>query len=61
MPTCKTSPPPGQDIKAYLDTLKDIVQQLNYSNNKKIAIERLDLMINIVKEAVKKTNPDVIF
>lgn len=61
MPTCKTSPPPGQDIKVYMDTLKDIVQQLNNSNNKKIAIERLDLMINIVKEAVKKTNPDVIF
>lgn len=61
MPTCKTSPPPGQDIKLYLDTLRDIVQQLNASNNKAVAIERLDLMITAIKTAVKTTNPDVTF
>jgi hypothetical protein len=58
MPTCKTSPPPGQDIKVYLDTLKDIVQQLNTINNKTLAIERLNFMINEIKIAVRKTNPD---
>lgn len=58
MPTCKTSPPPGQDIKVYLDTLKDIVQQLSAKNDKKIAIERIDLMIAMIKDAVRKTNPD---
>jgi hypothetical protein len=58
MPTCKTSPPPGQDIKLYLDTLKDIVQQLSVKNDKKIAIERIDLMIAMIKDAVRKTNPD---
>ena len=58
MPTCKTSPPPGQDIKLYLDTLKDIVQQLNTINDKTIAIERINFMITEIKIAVKKTNPD---
>ncbi len=61
MPTCKTSPPPGQDITEYLDTLRDIVQQLNFSNNKTIAIERLNVMIATVKAAIKTTNPDVTF
>ena len=58
MPTCKTSPPPGQDITVYLDTLKDIVQQLNTINDKKLAIERIAFMITEIKTAVKKTNPD---
>jgi hypothetical protein len=61
MPTCKTSPPPGQDIAEYLDRLKDIAQQLNATNDKKLAIERLDMMIDAIKAAVKKTNPDISF
>lgn len=61
MPTCKTSPPPGQDIKEYLDRLKHIVQQLNATNDKKRAIERLDLMIGAIKAAVVQTNPSTIF
>jgi hypothetical protein len=61
MPTCKTTPPPGQDIKLYLDELKDIVQQLNATNNKDRAIERLDLMIGAIKAAVLRTNPTATF
>lgn len=61
MPTCKTKPPPGQDIKEYLDTLKDIVGQLNSTNDKKQAIERLDLMISRIKSAVLATNPTATF
>lgn len=61
MPKCKTNPPPGQDIKEYLDTLKDIVEQLNASNNKKQTIERLDLMITAIKTAVRTTNPTATF
>lgn len=61
MPTCKTKPPPGQDIKLHLDTLKDIVEQLNASNDKKRAIERLNLMITAVKSAVLATNPTTTF
>jgi hypothetical protein len=60
MPACKTSPPPGQDINAYLLRLKDIVAQLNASNDKKRAIERLDLIIADVRDAVRRTNPGVI-
>lgn len=61
MPTCKTNPPPGQDIKEYLDRLKDIVQQLNATNNKDQAVERLDLLITAIKAAVLTTNPSATF
>jgi hypothetical protein len=61
MPTCKTNPPSGQDIKEYLDRLKDIVRQLNATNDKTIAIERLDLMITAIKTAIRTTNPDITF
>lgn len=59
MPACKTTPPPGQDINVYLIRLREIVAQLNDTNDKKRAIERLDLIIEDVKEAVRRTNPGV--
>jgi hypothetical protein len=36
------------------------VAQLNASNDKKRAIERLDLIIADVRDAVRRTNPGVI-
>jgi hypothetical protein len=61
MPTCKTSPPPGQDITEYLNRLKEIVQQLSATNDKKLAIERLNLMIATIKTEVIRTNPSATF
>lgn len=61
MPTCKTTPPPGQDINEHLDTLKDIVSQLSNTNDKKVAIARLNELITRVKIAVLKTNPTATF
>jgi hypothetical protein len=61
MPTCKTTPLPGQDITEYLDRLKDIVQQLSATNDKERAIMRLDLMIDAIKSVVIRTNPSATF
>lgn len=61
MPTCKTNPPPDQDIQLYLARLKDIVRQLNATNEKTIAIQRLDLMIGAIKSAIRTTNPNITF
>jgi hypothetical protein len=61
MSTCKTSPPPGQDINEYLIRLKDIVKQLNEKKDKEITIERLDLMITAIKSSIQTTNPEILF
>jgi hypothetical protein len=61
MESCKTRPPPGQDINEYLARLNDILQQLSSSNNKSRSIERIDLMIENVKEVVLKINPNATF
>jgi|Laugrefabdmm15dn_1035133.scaffolds.fasta_scaffold390156_1 hypothetical protein len=53
-PTCKTTPPPGQNINEYLLRLRDILGQLAAINDKEKAIERLELMINSIKEIVLK-------
>jgi hypothetical protein len=58
MPTCKTNPPPGQDINVYIARMRDIVQELNASNDKDRAIGKLTNLIALIKAAVKTTNPD---
>jgi len=61
MEPCKTTPPPGQDINEYLVRLNAILQQLSTSNNKTTAIDRIDLMIENIKEIVLKVDPNATF
>lgn len=52
--TCKTTPPPGQDINVYLALLRNIMTQLNNTKDKESAIKSIDAMITTIRAAIAK-------
>lgn len=53
-PTCIYTPPEGQNIQPYLTQLLSIVNQLNETNNKTVALDRLQLLIDSIDYAINQ-------
>jgi predicted acetyltransferase len=52
---CTYTPPPGQDITPYMIRLQDIITQLNIVKDKRITLERIDLLIAEITTAISET------
>ena len=50
--TCTYTPPEGQDITPYLSRLVTIISQLNDTKNRETAKQRLELLMDDVKNAI---------
>ena len=56
-PPCTYTPPEGQDITPYLVRLQSILDNLNKSQVKPIAIERIQLLITDITSVLNKGKP----
>ena len=52
---CTYTPPPGQDITPYMLRLQNIITQLNTVKDKRITLERIDLLIADITAVISET------
>ena len=54
-PPCTYTPPEGQDITPYLVRLQSILDNLNATQNKEIAVERIQLLVADITTVLYKS------
>ena len=52
-PKCVYTPPEGHDIQPYLTRLIGIITQLNETQNKSLALDRLQLLMDDIDNVIK--------